>query len=267
MKIAFIGAGNMAGAIVNAMLSGGRALASDITVFDKDTAKYASFKVKGVNCAESLDLAVNGAAYILIAVKPQDCEKVLSDIRQLCVDIDKKIFISICAGISTDFICKCLGKPCPVVRVMPNTPLMVGCGATAVCKNSLVPGKEFTKICGIFASSGVVSVVDESVMNEVVSVNGSGPAYVFLFAKAMIDSAIGQGIDEKVAKSLTVATIAGAAKMMQTSEFSVDELIAMVKSPRGTTEKALDYFESNDFCDIIDKAMIACTDRAKELGK
>ncbi len=266
MKIAFIGCGNMAGAIIDAMLSGGRTSANDIIVFDKDNSKYERFSEKGVLCADSLKDAVENARYILIAVKPQDCEGVLCSIGNCC-NLDNKIFISIAAGISTSFVCEKLGVKCGVVRVMPNTPLMLGCGATAISRNELVPDKEFTKICGIFASSGVVSVIPEDKMNAVISVNGSSPAYVFLLAKSMIDSAVGQGIDEKVARELTYGAILGSAKMLISSGKTADELITMVKSPKGTTEKALDVFERMNFGAIVDDAMKACTERANELGK
>lgn len=266
MKISFIGAGNMAGAIIGAILNSGRTSANEIGVFDKMSEKCEKFAAKGVHCASTLKEAVELSPWVLIAVKPQDMESVLTSVKDECVDYAAKTYISIAAGISTGYIERILGK-CAVVRVMPNTPLLVGCGATAISRNSSVPDKDFTKICGIFAAAGTVSVLPEEKMNAVISVNSSSPAYFFAFVKAMIDAGVKQGIDEKVASSLAIGAAMGAAKMLESSGMTPEELIRMVKSPKGTTEKALDVFEKEDLHGMVERAMEACTIRAEELGK
>lgn len=266
MKISFIGAGNMASAIIGAILNSGRTAPSDICVFDKISDKASAFAAKGLRCAATLKEAVEASAWVLIAVKPQDIENVLEDIKSGCEGYADKTYISIAAGISTGFIERILGE-CAVVRVMPNTPLLVGCGATAISRNSRVPDKDFTKICGIFASAGTVSVLPEKKMNAVISVNSSSPAYFFMFVKAMVDAGVKQGIDEKIAASLAIGAASGAAKMLEQSGMTPEELIRMVKSPKGTTEKALDVFESEDLHGMVERAMEACTHRAEELGK
>ena len=256
----------MASAIIKSVVSSGRVKAHDITVFDINTDKYNEFKKISVNCAESISEACDASEIILLAVKPQDYEGVINQIKPYCAG-KKKIFISIAAAISTDFICKTLGEDVPCVRVMPNTPLLIGYGATAISRNTLVDDKLYTKICGLFAASGSVVSLDESLMNKVISVNSSSPAYVYLFAKAMIENAVNQGLDKELATDLVYKTIKGAAEMLIQSDLDADGLIKMVASPKGTTEAALKSFEENRFSEIVSDAMNACTSRAEEMAR
>lgn len=266
MRFSSIGAGNMASAIIKSAVASKRAESCNITVYDINKEKYLSFQKIGVNCVDMLEQACFASDIILLAVKPQDYESVLLQIKPF-VSGKNKIFITIAAAISTQFICKMLGEDFPVVRVMPNTPLLIGYGATAISRNKFVDDKLYTKICGLFASSGHVVSLDESMMNTVISVNSSSPAYIYLLAKAMISGAVLQGIDASLAKDLVYKTIKGSAEMLLTSEMSADELIKMVASPKGTTEAALNSFEQAGFCKIVADAMNACTDRANELAR
>lgn len=266
MRITSIGAGNMATAIIKSVISSGRVKAQDITVFDIITSKYEEFKKIGVNCAESLSSAFDASEIILLAVKPQDYASVLEDLKPLC-EGKNKVFVSIAAAISTSFICDVLGSNYPVVRVMPNTPLLIGCGATAISRNGFVNDKLYTGICGLFAASGSVVSLEEELMNKVIAVNSSSPAYVYLFAKAMIDNAVSQGFDKKLATDLVYKTLKGASEMLIKSELDADGLIKMVASPKGTTEAALKSFENDNFCEIISNAMNACTKRAEEMAR
>lgn len=266
MRITSIGAGNMASAIIKSVVSSGRVKSSDVTVFDINAEKYETFRKMSVNCADSLKTACDASEIILLAVKPQDYDGVLSQIKEYCSE-SRKIFISIAAGISTKYICDVLGKSVPVVRVMPNTPLMIGEGASAISRNEYVDDKIYTKICGLFAASGSVISLDESLMNKIISVNSSSPAYVYLLAKAMIDNAETQGIERDVAAELVYKTIKGAAEMLIHSELDADGLIKMVASPKGTTEAALKSFENDKFCDVVSNAMNACTARAEEMSR
>ena len=265
LRLTSIGAGNMATAILRSIISSGRIKAADITVYDINTDKYPAFAELGVNCADTMDEAVNASEVILLAVKPQDYETVLNGIKTMTAG-KKKVFISIAAAISTAYICQTLAADLPVVRVMPNTPLLIG-GATAISRNSAVDDKLYTKICGLFAASGSVVSLPEEQMNAVISINSSSPAYVYLFAKAMIDNAVAQGIDHAVAKDLVFQTLKGSAEMLIHSKLDPDELIRMVASPKGTTEASLKSFEKDNFCEIVSNAMNACTHRAEEIAR
>lgn len=267
MKIAFIGAGNMATAIIKSIINSNRLSPCDLYVYDKCDEKSDELAKLGVNKATDLSLACNSAEIILLAVKPQDYESLLSDVKAVTVDLSKKTFISIAAAISCGYITRSLAADCGVIRVMPNTPLMLGVGATAISRNERVSDKLYSKVCTLFAASGFVCSLDESLMNKVISVNSSSPVYLYLLAKAMVEKATEYGLSEKSAQDMVNQTLKGSVEMLIKSGKSADELIKMVASPGGTTLAAISSLESNAFSDEIKEAMDACTSRANELSK
>lgn len=263
-KIGFIGAGNMAGAIIEGILKQNVAKPQDIAVKDHNSDKCARFKNKGANVFDTYEGIAKFSDIIFLAVKPQNYEEVLIALKQY---MNGQIIVSIAAGISTDYIKSQLGENCKVVRAMPNTPLLLGCGATALCHVTPVTNDDFAKVEKIFAAGGAVSVLPEEKMNAVIAVNGSSPAYVYLFAKAVINGAVEQGIDAETAKELIVKTLEGSAKMIKDSGDTTDELITKVSSKGGTTLKALEALYEYKFEDAIIEAMKRCTKRAEELGR
>lgn len=267
MRISFIGTGNMAGAIIRSILKADRIKVQDICVFDKSFEKCNAFVDMGAKMAQNLCDAVDCSPLVLLAVKPQDYELLLSDIKNSSVNLDGKIFISIAAGISTDYVCRMLGRDVPVVRVMPNTPLLLGVGATAISRNAFVSDKDYSRICTLFAASGTVTAIDEILMNAVISVNSSSPVYLYMLADAMIKGAVQQGINEKMATELVFQTLKGSVEMLKKSGLSPDELIKMVASPGGTTMAAINTLCEKNFSDTVIDAMIACTNRADELSR
>lgn len=267
MKISFIGAGNMATAIIKSITASGRVPAANVYVYDKFEEKADALVKLGVNKCNSIFDSVSAADTIFLAVKPQDYESLLLSIKECGAQISEKTFISIAAAISCNYITSVLDCNCPVVRVMPNTPLMLGVGATAISRNSLVNDKSYSKICTLFAASGVVCSLDEDMMNKVISVNSSSPVYLYMLAKAMIDKAVEYGISDKNAKDLVFQTLKGSVEMLMKSGNNPDELIKMVTSPGGTTLAAINSFNDDGFTDSIYKAMDACTNRANELSR
>lgn len=263
-NIGFIGAGNMAGAIIEGILSQNVATASQVAVMDVDTEKCQRFKQRGLNVFSSYEELAGFCKIIFLSVKPQNYEEVLGKLKGFT---ESRIIVSIAAGISTGFIKSRLGENSHVVRVMPNTPLLLGCGATAMCHVAPVTDEEFAEIKTIFEAGGSVDVLPEDKMNAVISVNSSSPAYVYLFAKALISGAEKQGIDYETALRLVVKTLEGSALMIKSSGKSPDELIKMVSSPGGTTLKALDALYEHKFEAAVIDAMERCTERAEELGK
>lgn len=266
MRLTSIGAGNMATAIIRSVISSGRIKAADITVYDIKTDKYPAFARAWRQLRRFCRTGSRRFRSHFARCQAADYETVLCGIKD-AVAGQKKIFISIAAAISTSYICKTLGADFPVVRVMPNTPLLIGCGATAISRNTAVDDRLYTKICGLFAASGSVVSLPEEQMNAVISVNSSSPAYVYLFAKAMIDNAVEQGIEHDVAKDLVFQTLKGSAEMLIHSKLDPDELIRMVASPKGTTEASLKSFDKDNFCEIVSNAMNACTARAEEIAR
>lgn len=267
-KLAVIGVGNMASAIIGGILKSGLYKETDLRLFDKMTEKLDVYVKNGAYAAKDLIDVIDGAEYILLSVKPQNIGEVLGELKK--ADLNGKTFISICAGISTSIIEKYLGKRVPVVRVMPNTPLQIGLGVSAVAKNNMVSDKAFDLAVSIFESSGMVLKLDESKMNAIISVNGSSPAYFYYFIAAMCDSAKAQGlsdVDDKDILNAVCNTVIGSAKMLMDSGKTPEELIRAVTSPKGTTEKAMNVLYEADVASIIDNAMRACTDRAVEMAK
>ena len=264
MKIGFIGAGNMATAIIGGLL-GADTAPSDICVFDMDKEKLSYFASRGVTvCADSCELTKTCDIGVL-AVKPQNYSEVISEIASS--SDENKTFVSIAAGITIDFVRRGLNLNVPVVRVMPNTPLLVGKGATALCFSSNVSDEAREITTKMFSCSGVVAEFTEDKMDAIISVNGSSPAYFYLFAKAMADYAQSVGIDREDAMTLICAAMEGSAEMLRSSGDDPDTLIKKVSSKGGTTIEALNKFYEHDLEGAVYDAMSACTKRAGELAK
>ena len=264
-KIGFIGAGNMATAIIGGLLKSGAADGAHITVYDVMKEKLESMKSQmGICTAENSADVVSCSNIIVLAVKPQNYAEVLEALKPAVTA--EKVIVTIAAGISTDYIAKALDTDCPMVRVMPNTPLLLGMGATALSRRN-ISDEDFKFVYDMFANGGEAVILDESKMNSVIAVNGSSPAYVYMFAKAMVDYAVNEGIDEKAAMKLVCATLKGSAEMLERSGDTPEVLIKKVSSPGGTTLKAIEKLEEKDFCGAVTEAMEACTKRADELSK
>ena len=264
-KIGFIGAGNMATAIINGLLKNKVVPADRINVFDISESCLKAMAEKGINTKAKGNDVVKNSDIIVLAVKPQNYEEVLLEIKK---DVDNsKIFVSIAAGISISYVQTTLECDCPMVRVMPNTPLLLGKGATALCPSQNISEEDFNIVKDMFALNGTVEVFSEEHMNQIIAVNGSSPAYVYLFAKAMADYAQECDIPYKNALNLVVATLEGSAAMLRDSGDSPDTLIKKVSSPGGTTIEALKTLEEYKFYEGVKSAMDSCTRRAEELGK
>ncbi len=266
MTLGFIGFGNMAMAIASGVLRSRILVPEKIYAYDISKSKINEFlNDYSINVCNSVDELLSLCDTVVLAVKPQNYSDVLSASSKC--DVSKITFISIAAGISIGKIRSFLGNDAKVVRLMPNTPLLLGYGATAACRSDNISDDKFNEICSLFECSGEVSVITEDKMNEIISVNGSSPAYLFLFAKAVCEYAQSCGIDYDTAKHLFAQTMIGSAKMVIDSGDDLQTLIDKVTSKGGTTAKALEKFYEADFCEIIKSAMDACTRRANELGQ
>ncbi len=267
IKFAFLGAGNIAKAIIGGLLENGLVNASDVYVFDTDSEKYKSDIMRRINCCSSAEEAVISADLVVFALKPSVISSAAKEIAAKVDNYQEKTYLSVAAAVSTDFICRSLGADVPVIRTMPNTPLLLGEGAVAVSRNAYVSDKLFSYICRLLSGISVISVIDESLMDRIISVNGSSPAYVYLFYKSMLDAAVAQGIPEDKASALIIQSIKGALAMIEFSGKDVNTLIKDVSSPGGTTLAALSVFDKNAFSSIVCEAMLACTKRAEEMAQ
>ncbi len=266
MTLGFIGFGNMATAIAGGVIKAGLLSPEQIFAYDINCGKINEFKAEhSINHASSMDELAAKCDTVVLSVKPQNYNEVLSALAKS--DISDTVFVSIAAGIPISRIKSILGDNAKVVRVMPNTPLLLGVGATAACRCNNTTDEEFKRICELFECSGTLAVLSEEQMNSVISVNGSSPAYLFLFAKAVCEYAEDCGISYESAKQLFAQTMIGSAKMIMDSGDDLQTLIDKVTSKGGTTAKALEKFYDSGFECIIKSAMDACTARANELGQ
>lgn len=263
-KIGFIGAGNMATAIIKGLVAQNNT-ADFINVYDISAEKCELMKELGANVFTSGKDIVENSDIIVLAVKPQNYAEVLEQLRSSVNE--SKTFVSIAAGISIAYVRDALKCDCPVVRVMPNTPLLLKKGASALCPSENISEEDKKIVYDMFAGSGVCEYITEEHMNEIISVNGSSPAYIYLFAKAMADYAQAHGIDYDRAMNLVCATLEGSAAMLRESGDSADVLIDKVSSKGGTTIAALEKLREHNFYEAVQDAMDACTKRAEELGK
>ncbi len=266
LKFAFIGAGNIATAIVSGMLSSGLVRGEDIYVYDCDKAKYQNEIISKVCCCDSSLDAVQNADCVIFALKPGYVCGAAKEISMQCPGFENKTYISVAAAVSTSLIMDSFRKNVGIIRVMPNTPLLLGAGAVAVAKNEYVKSSVFEFVCRLFSCISEISVMEEEYMQRIISVNGSSPAYVYLFYKAMLTGAIEQGIPAEKAAPLIIQSIKGAVFMIEKSGKDVDTLIKDVSSPNGTTLAALSVLADKGFLRSVVDAMLACTNRAEEMA-
>lgn len=262
-KIGFIGAGNMATAII----MGIKKAKLDVSVFayDIDNEKLESLKEQGVIPAYSLKEMVIDVDYLFLAIKPQNFNTVLDEIKDYIKH--DTVIVSIAAGVTEKYISSILSYDAKVVQVMPNTPLMLGYGATALCKIDIVSDDEFNFVKDVFSSSGITAKVPENKMNEIIAINGSSPAFIYEFTRCFIEYGKSVGIDEKVCLELFSQTLIGSAKMMLNSGKTIEELITMVSSKGGTTIAGLEGLAENNLNETVQNACVKCVKRAYELAK
>jgi len=260
VKLGFIGTGNMGSAIIKGIAKSN--FSAEIYAYDKDSQKLAAVPAKPCESASEL---VSLCKYVLLAVKPQVLGSVLDEIKA-CVT-DETVFISICAGISEQYIRSHTIPNAKVVLVMPNTPMMLGMGASAMSTDDRTTAEEFVFAKQVIESCGIAEVVPIDKMKEIICINGSSPAFIYLFAKGFVDYAAANGIDSDAALKLFAATLKGSAEMLTSSGMTVDELIKQVSSPGGTTIAGLDKLYEGHLTDDVNAACVACTSRAYELSQ
>ncbi len=260
-KIAFIGAGNIAKAILGGYYAANPT--STIYAADPIASQLDSLPV-GVNTGTDNQFAVSQADTVMLCVKPN----MMADICKALSSVSAgKLFISVAAGITTEDLQSWLGASAAVVRCMPNTPALVGEGMTGLFARPEVSTAQRQEAEALLGAVGKVSWFDnEPDLDLVTAVSGSGPAYFFLMIEAMQEAAVAAGLKPEVARLLTQQTALGAAKMAASSEQDAGVLRQNVTSPGGTTAAALDVFNSHDFKQIVAKALAAAETRAKELS-
>lgn len=254
-----VGAGIMGEAMISALTRVGIS-AKSITIYekraDRATELIEKYGVQGGSLADC-DVA-------LLAVKPQDLAQVLGEVKE---QLNKgALLVSLLAGVKSSRIEALLGGGVRVVRVMPNTPILLGVGMSAITAGANATAGDVAWVAELLGKSGATLIISEAEMDAVTAVSGSGPAYFFGFAEAMIEGAVRLGLNEADAKLLVSQTLVGAAKMIAESGKDAGTLRANVTSPNGTTAAALAKFDSANWHEMIYEAMRAARDRSKELS-
>ncbi|OHT95436.1 pyrroline-5-carboxylate reductase [Mycobacterium syngnathidarum] len=280
-RIAIIGGGSMGEALLSGLLRAGRQV-KDMVVAEKfpDRAKYLSEKYS-VQVA-SVVAAAENATYVVVAVKPGDVEKVIDEIAEAAAraesDTAEQVFVSIAAGVATSYYENKLPAGSPVIRVMPNAPIVVGGGVSALAPGRFATADQLKEVSSIFDAVGGVITVAESQLDAVTAVSGSGPAYFFLMVEALVDAAVESGLSRAVGTDLAVQTMAGSAAMLLerldevngTGGAALDttpaQLRAMVTSPAGTTAAGLRELEGGGLRAAVSNAVQAAKTRSEQLG-
>ena len=262
-QLGVIGAGNMAEAIVRGAISAGVIDPKAIVVSDPAEARREVFAGMGVAAVD--DNATPAACErVLLAVKPQVMAEVLAGVAG-AVGEDATV-ISIAAGVRTDFIRDKLGRRGRIVRVMPNTPMLVGAGVSALCKGPGATDADLAWAERLFAACGQTVRVDEPMMDAVTAVSGSGPAYFFYLVEALVAAGVAEGLAPEAALKLAVQTCRGAGELLARSGESPEALRAKVTSPGGTTQAAIESMESAGVKDALVAAVRRAAARSRELG-
>lgn len=264
--IGFIGAGNMAYALISGLVNNDF-LASNIKVSDIDAELLSKRKSEfGVEVFTDNIQLVSQCDVIILAVKPTILPSVCKGIK--INKTRKPLIISIAAGVQNQAIDDWLKGNMPIVRTMPNTPALVGMGATGMMANQRVTDKQKALTDKIFGSVGICFwVQEEAMLDAITALSGSGPAYFFLMIESMKNAGIMLGLDSKMAEQLSIQTALGASIMAKKSKDSTGELRAKVTSKNGTTQAAIDSLQNQNFEQVISCAMHAAFNRAKEISK
>ncbi|MFI9510664.1 pyrroline-5-carboxylate reductase [Nocardia sp. NPDC052566] len=266
-RIAVIGGGRIGEALIAGLLESGRA-AKDLVVVEtyRDRAAFLADRF-GVRVTDAVADAAVGADLVVIAVKPGDVDAVLTDLSKAVLGSDRdQVLVSLAAGVPTVRLERQLPAGFPVIRVMPNTPMLVGQGMSVLAAGRYARPEQLAQVTELLGAVGKVVTVAESQMDAVTAVSGSGPAYFFLIVEAMVDAGVALGLTRDVATQLVVQTMVGAAALLDESEQSAVELRAAVTSPAGTTAAAMRELERGGVRSAFLEALHAAKQRSAEQG-
>ncbi len=263
-QLGVIGAGNMAEALLRGVIRSNVLPPAKIVASDPLPARTELLECDlNVTCAEDNSVPA-GCPHIVLAVKPQLIGEVLAEVAPVVQE--DALVISIAAGVTTRRVNEALGGKARIVRVMPNTPMLVGAGVSAIAPGPRATQEDVQWTVRIFAAAGETVVVDEEMMDAVTAVSGSGPAYFFYLIEAMIAAGIAEGLTPQVAATLAAQTCAGAGKLLIETGESPEALRARVTSPGGTTQRAIETLDAASVKDKLIEAVRAAAQRSRELG-
>jgi pyrroline-5-carboxylate reductase len=284
-RIAIIGGGHIGEALLSGLLRAGRQT-KDLVVAEKDPARAKELAEKYSIQVSSVRDAAENAGYVIVAVKPSDVEGVVDQLAEAVSRADndsvEQVFVTVAAGVTTAYYQSRLPAGAPVIRVMPNAPMVVGGGVSAVAAGSFSTAEQLKDVVAIFDAVGGVLTVPEAQLDAVTALSGSGPAYFFLMVEALIDAGVAEGLSRSVATDLVSQTMAGSAAMLLESldrqqpegaaamgagiDTSAAQLRATVTSPGGTTAAGLRELERGGMRAAVANAVAAAKTRSEQLG-
>jgi len=267
-RIAFIGAGNMANSLIRGLLARGTP-PGNIMACDPDTAKLDVLRDECGIVPCLMEEIATRADVVVLAVKPQVMAGVCRQLANLlpAADASDAVFVSIAAGVPLDSLERWLGTQRAIVRTMPNTPSLVGEGATALIANETTGQVQRELATQLMQAVGITAwMVQEQDIDIITALSGSGPAYIFLMMEAMTEAATGMGLDVDTARRFSIQTALGAGRLAASSEVPPEELRRRVTSPGGTTEQALRSLTDDRFVNVVQRAMQAAQQRSTELA-
>ena len=264
-RVAVIGGGVMGGTVITAMRVAGWP-AEAIIVAERDATRAGALEeTHGVGVTDDIADAVAGSEVIVIAVKPQDAADALDEVATTCKP--GALVLTVAAGLGTAFYEQRLPEGTPVVRCMPNTPAIVARGATAIAAGAYATDQHLAIVESMLSATGLVVAVDESQLDAVTAVSGSGPAYFYAMVEALTEAGVAQGLDRTLATQLAAQTFMGAAQLLAESGDTPATLRRRVSSPGGTTIAALEAMESAGLQGVVSAGANAAAARSKELGR
>ncbi len=259
----FIGVGHMGSALIEGFLSGNILAPASICAYDPDETVRTSLAVRGVTVLESEADVVSASKFVILAVRPSDVKVVMGKIRDAVTF--NNVIVSVAAGVTISAAKKYLGKECKLVRAIPNMACEFGKGVTAMAYEMPLTYQELQTVKDLFESIGLLRIVEERNLNDYIAASGSASAYFYYMVKSIAEGAVAQGIDSETAQTIATRILIGAAKTMESSKKSADELLAAVATPKGTTAEAINVMEKSGFSQIMADAMLACTKRANDM--
>jgi pyrroline-5-carboxylate reductase len=264
--IGFIGAGNMAGALIRGLVRGGHVPADRITASGPRRERLDELvRSYGIAATQDNREVARGSGLVVLSVKPQILDKVLAEVGDQLRP--GTLVVSIAAGVDTEAIESAVAEGVRVVRAMPNTPALVGAGATAIAPGKHASADDLATAKALFDAVGITVVLDETHLDAVTGLSGSGPAYIFLILEALSDAGVKVGLSRRNAQLLAAQTVMGSAKMLLETDEHVGRLKDMVTSPGGTAIAGLHTLEQGGLRTTLINAVETATKRAKELGR
>jgi pyrroline-5-carboxylate reductase len=266
-SLGFIGGGNMASAIIGGICRNEYLPPEKIQVYDPDADKTAALQKEwGIQAAEGIASLAAACDWVLLAVKPNIIPQVLDETRE-ALGQTQPVVISIAAGVSLDDLESGLDPAIPIVRVMPNTPAMVGEGMSVLCGNKPAQVSILDTAVSLFRTIGKAVVMEEKYLDAVTAVSGSGPAYVCMFIEALADGGVREGLPRDTAYTLACQTVLGTARLIMDTNIHPGIWKDRVCSPGGTTIDAVRSLESGGFRATVMDAVSTCADKSRRLGK